>query len=188
MAYFIIIIGSFVALVGAQVLHAVWPKVSFSCHRFGSFLQLSPALVLSMTCLPHAFFPLASQRAIPSFFQFIEAMLLMVSPKYSGTSRKYSANPSHALQTLPISSHVGRRGNNYSPRGWVGGKGKENLSVPPRTITPRVKGTYKHNSSHFSLAVSGTFASKETIDYFRITHNTLCLSPKFGLSYCFHML
>ena len=29
--------------------------------------------------------------------------------------------------------------------------------------------------------MSGTFASKETIDYFRITHNTLCLSPKFGL-------
>ena len=86
-------------------------------------------------------------------------------------------------------THVGRRGNNYSPRGWVGGgKGKENLSVPPHTMNPRVKGTYKHNSSHFSLAVSGTFASKETIDYFRITHNTLCLSPKFGLSYCFHML
>ena len=74
-------------------------------------------------------------------------------------------------------THVGPRGNNYSPRGWVGGKGKENLSVPPRTYTPRVKGTYKHNSSYFSFAVSGTFASKETIDYFRITHNTLCLSP-----------
>ena len=87
-------------------------------------------------------------------------------------------------------NHVGRRAKNYSPRGWVGGggKGKENLSVPPRTITPRVKGTYKHNSSHSSLAVSGTFANKETIDYFRIIHNALCLSPKFGLSYCFHML
>ena len=89
-------------------------------------------------------------------------------------------------------THVDRRGNNYSPSGWVGGGGGDGgeggLSVPPRTITPRVKGTYNDNSSHFSLAVSGTFASKETIGYFRITHNTLCLSPKFGLSYCFHML
>ena len=88
-------------------------------------------------------------------------------------------------------TYVSLRGNNYSPRGWVGGggggEGKENFSVLHRTITPRVKGTYKHNSSHFSFAVSGTFASKETIDYFRITHNTLCLSPKFVLSYCFHM-
>ena len=85
-------------------------------------------------------------------------------------------------------AHKGDHAN--SLRGWVGGggKGKENLSVPPRTITPRVKGTYKHNSSHSSLAVSGTFANKETIDYFRIIHNALCLSPKFGLSYCFHML
>ena len=76
-------------------------------------------------------------------------------------------------------THVGRHGNNYSSRGWVGEEGKREFVIPPRTITPRVKGTCKHNSSqtHVSLAVSGTFASKETIDYFRITHNTLCLSP-----------
>ena len=87
-------------------------------------------------------------------------------------------------------THVGRQRNNYSPRGWVGegGEGKREFVIPSRTITPRVKGTYKHNSCHLSLALSGAFASKETIDYFRITHNTLCLSPKFGLSYCFHML
>ena len=34
-------------------------------------------------------------------------------------------------------THVGRRGNNYSLLGWVG-EGKENLSVPPHTITPGV--------------------------------------------------
>ena len=66
-------------------------------------------------------------------------------------------------------------------------EGKREFVIPPRTITPRVRGS-QHNSSHFSLAVSGIFASKETIDYFRITHNTLCLSSKFGLSYSFHML
>ena len=86
-------------------------------------------------------------------------------------------------------TYVGRHGNNYSSLGWVeeGGGGGEGICYPAPHQAPRVKGTY-HNSSHLSLAVSGTFASKETIDYFRITHNTICLSPKFGLSYCFHML
>ena len=39
-------------------------------------------------------------------------------------------------------THVGRHGNNYSSLGWVVGEGtREFVTIPPRTITPRVKGT-----------------------------------------------
>ena len=39
-------------------------------------------------------------------------------------------------------THVGRHGNNYSSLGWVVGEGtREFVMIPPRTITPRVKGT-----------------------------------------------
>ena len=155
-AYFIII-SSFVAPVGAQDLHAVWPELSVSCHCFVYFPQLSPALVLSWHAYLMHFSLLCRTRTVnftdviflslpksTSFFSvYIETMLLVVWPKYSRTSRKYSANPGHALQTLPKKlTHVGRHGNNYISLGWVVGEGtREFVTIPPRTITPRVKGT-----------------------------------------------
>ena len=119
MAYFIIIISSFVAIVGAQALHVVWPKLSVSCHRFGCFPHLSRALVLSMTCLPHAFSPLASQRASPSLNDATSgvAKVLRDLKEVLGEPESRSTNLADNL------THVGRRGNNSSPRGWVGGGG-----------------------------------------------------------------
>ena len=52
-----------------------------------------------------------------------------------GEPESRSSNLAHKL------THVGRHGNNYSSRGWVGGEGKREFVIPPRTITPRVKGS-----------------------------------------------
>ena len=50
-----------------------------------------------------------------------------------GEPESHSSNLAHKL------THVGRHGNNYSSRGWVGGGGgKREFVIPPRT--PRVKG------------------------------------------------
>ena len=52
-----------------------------------------------------------------------------------GEPESRSLNLAHKL------THVGRHENNYSSRGWVGGKGKREFVISPRTITPRVKGS-----------------------------------------------
>ena len=51
-----------------------------------------------------------------------------------GEPESRSSNLAHKL------THVGRHGNNYSSRKWVGkGGGGSEFIIPPRTITPRVK-------------------------------------------------
>ena len=61
--------------------------------------------------------------------------------------------------------------------------------------TPYFKGTWLCDNSRngINLAIPGSDGQTKNffwcvIDYFRIPHNTLCLPPKFCISYCLQML
>ena len=69
--------------------------------------------------------------------------------KYSRTSRKFSANPSHSvnladkLNMFKINPYVAPHGN-IVPVDGQGGR-KKRICHPPCTITPRVKGNFSLN-------------------------------------------
>ena len=82
-------------------------------------------------------FSSASQRAIPSFFQFTTsgvAKVLKDLKEVLGEPESRSTNLADKL------THVGRRGNNYSPSGWVGGEGKREFVSPAPHHHPASQG------------------------------------------------